>query len=466
MNNKFLIVKKFIQIGIDFFELLLKRIILFITIVFIFICIALLQHWFVHQHLYSTANKELVSWAEQINNQIAYKSKWDLIGYRWALIDAPKWYVITNDSLIIDIEGFLPGLFGRVKPINDSIFYTPKTVTTSCNETWRVFGKKVLGGEVILGIMSIEKTQNPDAILMENLAKFGTTIKEATSIKSRDIDWTVDYAVVANNGELLDAFGAVPLKMTSDSLLKISKGFTSFDSRGIPYILYIKPILNQNKQQVGLVIVQKNISLQQQALKIQDKFNYLVVGLSGMFILIMVILIIGRELLQKTNRITFQDALKSGESLIVEYKSTFQWDVILNQPKDERILDVLKSIAGFLNAKGGILLIGVEQDETGVGKIRGIKEDLQLNGGSKDRLQLKLQHLITDRIGSKFSPNIEENFEEINGKLCLLIRVERSKKGPAFVRWHEDTKFFIREGPRTKALDNENTWLYIKNKWG
>ena len=27
----------------------------------------------------------------------------------------PMWYVVTKDGLIIDIEGFIPGLFGHVE---------------------------------------------------------------------------------------------------------------------------------------------------------------------------------------------------------------------------------------------------------------------------------------------------------------------------------------------------------------
>jgi predicted HTH transcriptional regulator len=70
------------------------------------------------------------------------------------------------------------------------------------------------------------------------------------------------------------------------------------------------------------------------------------------------------------------------------------------------MLDTLKSIAGFLNTKGGSLFIGVEEDKAMAVKVCGINEDLRLNGGSRDKLQRKLRDLITERIGAKFSPRL------------------------------------------------------------
>ena len=135
-------------------------------------------------------------------------------------------------------------------------------------------------------------------------------------------------------------------------------------------------------------------------------------------IVVIILLFVGRELLNRANRITLEEALKSGASLTVEFKSTFQWDVYQGKTDNERILDILKSIARFLNAKGGSLFIGVAEDKTGALTVCGISEDLKLNENSRDKLQRKLRDLITTRIGPEFSPFIEEHFEEALGQLC------------------------------------------------
>jgi len=470
LHKRFVLAVRFVRIRY-FFRLFRKRVVPVAAIGLIFVLLALIQHWFVHEHVYRTVSQELASWAVEVADHIAYKTKWDLTGYRRAAIDAPSWFVVTEDGLVIDIEGFIPNLFGKVEPFDDSIFDSPKTVVTTTGETWRVFGRKVRGGAIIVGINSPENTKNADAKLAENGAKFGTTIKEATSVSTRQIDWVVDYAVVNSDGELKYAIGGVPLKTNSRSLLHLSRGTTPFVSNGKLYLLHSEPLLNSANQHVGMVIVPKDMSLEQQALRTQDRFNYMVVGAAGILIIVVVLYFVGSELLKRANRITLQEALKSGESLIVEFKSTFQWDVYQGQPKDERMLDTLKSIAGFLNTKGGTLFIGVEEGRTEAVKVCGINEDLRLNGGSRDKLQRKLRDLITTRIGPKFSPFIEEYFEEEAGQLCWVVVVASSPE-PAFVRWKfageskEQKKFYIREGPKTSELDTENTWHYIKNRWG
>ncbi len=454
-----------------FFQSLRKRVVPFAAIGLVLACLALFQHWFVHEHVYNTASQELASWAVQVADQIAYKTKWDLAGYRRAAITVPSWFVVTEDGLVIDIEGFIPDLFGKVEPLDNSIFNSPKTLVTTTGETWRLFGRRVHGGAIIVGIESPKNMENADAKLLENATKFGTTIKEATSVNARAIDGVVDYAVLSSDGELKYAIGGVPLKTVPHSLLHLSIGTTPFVSNGRPYLLYSEPLLNSRNQRVGMVIVPKDMSLEQQALRIQDRFNYMMVGVAGILIAVVVLQFVGREFLNRAKRTTLQEALKSGESLIIEFKSTFQWDVFQKKQNDDRILDTLKSIAGFLNTKGGTLFIGVEEDKAGAVKVCGINEDLRLNQGSTDRLQRKLRDLITTRIGPEFSPFIEEYFEEAAGQLCWVVVVDSAPE-PAFVRWKfsgeskEQKKFYVREGPKTSDLDNESTWHYIKNRWG
>jgi predicted HTH transcriptional regulator len=173
--------------------------------------------------------------------------------------------------------------------------------------------------------------------------------------------------------------------------------------------------------------------------------------------------LITSELLTQTTEITLEQALRTGETQNLEFKSTFQWDLRRNQYVEERRLDILKSIAGFLNTNGGTLFIGVE--DTNPPSLRGLGEDLKHLQSSKDKLQLTLRHLITDKIGSEFSPLISDNLEQENGLLYWVIRVQPSPEA-AFVHWKEQTKFYVREGPKTSDLDPESTWHYIKNKWG
>ncbi|MDR3468137.1 MAG: putative DNA binding domain-containing protein [Xanthobacteraceae bacterium] len=68
------------------------------------------------------------------------------------------------------------------------------------------------------------------------------------------------------------------------------------------------------------------------------------------------------------------ELVKLGESAVLEFKSTLQWDVVLKQLNKGLRKSCLKTIAAFMNSEGGTLLIGVEDD----GSILGLDKDLGL----------------------------------------------------------------------------------------
>ena len=442
----------------------------FVILVVLFSGMTITQHWFVHAQLGITTEQELGAWAAEVTKEIGFKNNWELEGYRRASIMAPAWYVVAKDGLIIDIEGFIPGLFGHVELPAESVYSAPQTVVTAVGEKWRLFGRKVTGGIVLVGICSSETATDADATLVTNAAKFGSTLAAAESTRSREIDFNVDYAVVSSAGELKTAWGGLPLKTEAHALPLPANHLASFTSAGKPYLLYFQSILDDSGRQAGAVIIPKDMTLERKALQAQDRFNLWVVGIATFVACVIAFWLIVQEFLGQSQYVTLQEALKVGESRTIEFKSTFQWDLRRNQFVEERRLDTLKAIAGFLNTSGGTLFIGVTE-ETDPPSIRGLDEDLRHAANSKDKLQRALRDLITTRIGPEFSPFITDSLEEDAGRLYWKILVEGSPE-PAFVRWRlageskEEKKFYVREGPKISDLDNETTWHYIKNKWG
>jgi hypothetical protein len=61
-------------------------------------------------------------------------------------------YVLTSAGTIIDIEGFVPGLLGTASKMDQAIFTKPTTIETETGEKWPVFGRKILGGEALVGV--------------------------------------------------------------------------------------------------------------------------------------------------------------------------------------------------------------------------------------------------------------------------------------------------------------------------
>ena len=120
--------------------------------------------------------------------------------------------------------------------------------------------------------------------------------------------------------------------------------------------------------------------------------------------------------------------------------------------------DPIVAIAGFLNARGGTLLVGVSDD----GEVLGLEADGFAN---EDKLQLHLINLITERIGSIFLPYVHPHFEEQDGKRILVVRSEGGPK-PAFVKDALQQRFFVRGGNATTELSGGSVLDYVKQRFG
>ena len=145
-----------------------------------------------------------------------------------------------------------------------------------------------------------------------------------------------------------------------------------------------------------------------------------------------------------------------GESTVLEFKSTFQWDVIQDKQNKELRHSILKTIAAFMNSEGGTLVIGVEDN----GDIFGLEKDLALLGGSFDRLEQTIVNLIVDGIGAATVPYVNVRFEDIDENVVCVVTVESVRDG-VFLKSPRGKEFFIRAGNTTRSLDPEQTHEYL-----
>jgi predicted HTH transcriptional regulator len=121
-------------------------------------------------------------------------------------------------------------------------------------------------------------------------------------------------------------------------------------------------------------------------------------------------------------------------------------------------VSALKTIAGFLNAKGGTLLIGVADD----GEVLGLEADGFPN---EDKMALHLMNLITSRLGDVFRPYLHPRFEEQDGVRVLLVRCEPGPR-EAFLKDGQLQRFFVRGGNATAELQGNAITEYVKQRFG
>ncbi|MFY0625237.1 MAG: putative DNA binding domain-containing protein [Reichenbachiella sp.] len=154
---------------------------------------------------------------------------------------------------------------------------------------------------------------------------------------------------------------------------------------------------------------------------------------------------------------TTQEIINRGEGDAIEFKSTLRMNMHTGQ-KDVAIENAsLKTIAAFINSKGGTLLIGVKDD----GEILGLETDRFPND---DKLILHLTNLIKEKIGSLHLKFIHTHILELQGKKVLRVDC-RATSEPAYFISGQDEHLYIRTGPSTTSLALSKVHGYISQRF-
>lgn len=155
---------------------------------------------------------------------------------------------------------------------------------------------------------------------------------------------------------------------------------------------------------------------------------------------------------------SIEDIIQADENHELEFKSTFQWDVKEGKKNQDLQKPCLKTVAAFMNTKGGTLVIGVTDDK----KIFGLKEDLKLTRGTTDMFEQTFRHAMDKCIGVACSPYCKIRFAEApNNEQVCIVEISRSKQ-PVFLKFQGKEEFFIRRGNASKALSAVEQYDYIK----
>jgi hypothetical protein len=152
--------------------------------------------------------------------------------------------------------------------------------------------------------------------------------------------------------------------------------------------------------------------------------------------------------------------INSGESETVEFKSSMRWDFKLNGTNKDLESVVLKTLAGFLNYKGGTLLIGVSDS----GEILGLKRDYNtLKKKDRDGFEQHIISIVSDKLGTYVCTLIHIMFHSVyDNEICRII-VDASKH-PIYLQDGNKMLFFVRTGNTTRELNTKETVAYLSLK--
>jgi len=184
--------------------------------------------------------------------------------------------------------------------------------------------------------------------------------------------------------------------------------------------------------------------------------------------------ILKREWIRQSNLIPRQDyiemlkrLIEKGESEDIEFKSSLIWDLKEKRPnKKDRPKDVIRTIAAFLNRRGGgKVLVGISDD----GTVCGINMDFRVfrhDKNPRDEWERFLDDKISHYLGNNAFAFIRKKFITLdNDKIVCLIEVDFSYTEPIFFEDEKSSIFYIRRGNSTVKLNAKEQYKYIKAVW-
>lgn len=154
--------------------------------------------------------------------------------------------------------------------------------------------------------------------------------------------------------------------------------------------------------------------------------------------------------------------IANGESDKLEFKSSTRWDYRTGTLNKALESVIVKSIAGILNAKGGVLLIGVDD--------KGVPIGLQQDYGTlssrpnRDGYEQLLVNLLSTSLGKDVSASLTVSFQEVAGQDICIVQIPRSSK-PVYVTDGNRERLFVRTGNTTQELNIKESVAYVKSRW-
>lgn len=184
--------------------------------------------------------------------------------------------------------------------------------------------------------------------------------------------------------------------------------------------------------------------------------------------------------------IDFSKIVSGGENEFVEFKSSALWSKkltdeemrsptasrdIRNFGRDASKIIIAKTLAGFLNTRGGHLVIGIKENKTkDPDEIIGIEGEF---GALEDQCTDGYRRMIVDSIIRKyfhpdifnhFSDYIKITFHEINEKQVCWIQIVKSDVS-AFLTIRNVDYFFIRLDAETRQLVGKEMVEYCAKRF-
>jgi hypothetical protein len=159
-----------------------------------------------------------------------------------------------------------------------------------------------------------------------------------------------------------------------------------------------------------------------------------------------------------------EEIISNGEGNKIEFKPALLYNFKTNRAGISVKAKIATAICAFLNANGGLLFIGLDDD----GKPQGLEYDFSLANGKKpkDFFQNEFDQMIEHFLSFSVKANITAQFYELDSKDIFLVAVEPSRNRAIFLNGQNGKEFWIRGNAGNRQLtDVEELANYCIDRW-
>jgi len=161
------------------------------------------------------------------------------------------------------------------------------------------------------------------------------------------------------------------------------------------------------------------------------------------------------------SRPNLAELLATREPGNVEFKSSAFYSFRPEVPERVVTDSVVKTVAGFLNADGGTLAIGVADD----GEVLGVEVDLDHKGVDLDRYVNALTGLLERALGGAVAARVQIVVERDADASVCLVHVPPSREPVYASVGRGEEVFFVRTNNSTRILAGPELVAYVRDRW-
>jgi len=153
--------------------------------------------------------------------------------------------------------------------------------------------------------------------------------------------------------------------------------------------------------------------------------------------------------------------LNAEENEQLEFKSSLRHDYKAGNVNRELEKAALKTVAAFLNSKGGYLVLGVSDRREPIG----LKNDIKtLQKKDRDGFENHFTQAFNSAIGPGYRNLIKLWFHEVGGHEICVIEARPSAR-PVYFKTDSTEYFYMRTGNITTALKLSELESYLRSRW-